>query len=114
MFVNSDYLNYDNIVEVGENYICLSKVNSVSADWQNPKTIDIIYQYISPSILTIESSRTFSSSQIFENVEVSDNFFDRADSPQIIMCELAVIFFILFILNALTRFVRKGGVFFGS
>lgn len=114
MFVNSDFLNYDNIVEVGDNYVCLAKTSSVSADWQNPRTIDVIYQYFTPSILTIETTKTFNSSQIFESIETSDDFFDRPDCPQIICCELAVIFFVLFILNGLTRFVKKGGVFFGS
>lgn len=114
MFVNSEYLNYDNIVEIGDNFVCLTKVSSVSADWQNPSTIDVIYQYNFPSILTIETERTFNSSQYFPSVETSDNFFDRPDCPQIISCELAVIFFILFVLNGLTRFVKKGGIFFGQ
>lgn len=114
MFVNTNYLDYEYIVEASDNYICLAKRSSVSANWQNPTTIDVIYQYISPSIMTVEAERTFTNSQEFSLVEVSDNFFKRADCPQLIICELAVIFFILFILNALTRFVRKGGVFFGS
>ena len=114
MFVNSDYLDYEYIIEASDNYICLAKRSSVSADWQNPVTIDVIYQYVSPSIMTVEAERTFNSSQTFSRVDVSDNFFERADCPQIIVCELLVIFFILFVLNALTRFVRKGGVFFGS
>lgn len=114
MFVNSDYLDYKYIVDVSDNYVCLAKRSSVSADWQNPTTIDVIYQYISPSIMTVEAKRTFSDYQQFSLADVSDNFFERADCPQIITCELAVIFFILFVLNALTRFVRKGGVFFGS
>lgn len=114
MFVNSEYLNYDNIVELGDNYVCLTRSSSVDADWQNPKTINVVYQYITPSVLSIESTRTFTSSQTFESIETSDYFFDRADCPQIICCELAVIFFIIFILNGLTRFVKKGGVFFGS
>lgn len=114
MFVNSDYLDYRYIVDVSDNYVCLAKTSSVSADWQNPITIDVIYQYLNPSIMTLESSMTFSNSQQFSLVDVSDNFFERSDCPQIISCQLAVIFFILFVLNALTRFVRKGGVFFGS
>lgn len=114
MFVNSDYLDFDNIVEISDNYVCLSKRSSVTADWQNPTTIDVIYQYSYPSILTIESERTFNSSQNFYPADVTDDFFERSDAPIIIVCELIVIFFILFVLNALTRFVRKGGVFFGS
>lgn len=114
MFVNNDYLDYKYIVDVSDNYVCLAKRSSVSADWQHPITIDVIYQYLNPSIITLESSKTFSSSQQFSLVDVSDNFFERADCPQIITCELLVIFFIMFVLNALTRFVRKGGVFFGS
>lgn len=114
MFVNSEYLAYDNVVEFGDNYICLTKKTSVNGTWDNPVNIDVIYQYIEPSILTIPSTKTFTHSETFEAIETSDNFFDRADCPQIVVCNFSVIFFILFFLNGLTRFVKKGGVFFGS
>lgn len=114
MFVNSDYLNYDNIVEISDNYVCLTRSNSVNGDWQNPVTIDVVYQYLTPSFLCIESERTFTNSVDFKPIETTDNYWQRADALEIIIVQFFIIFFILFIFNSLTRFVRKGGVVFGS
>ena len=114
MFVNENYSNYKYLVSVADNYVVLSKTSSVTADWQNPKTIDIIYQYINPSFLVIEDTRSFSSSQTFERIETSHSFFARADSLDLIKVQVILIFMILFFLNGITRFVKKGGVFFGS
>lgn len=114
MFVNKDYEDYEHIVEVNDNYVTLTKRSSVNADWQRPIEIDVIHQYINPSILTIEDTMTFTSSRDFESIETSSNFFDRADCPNIIIASMCVILFVLFIINGLTRFVRKGGVFFGE
>lgn len=114
MFVNSDYLNYDNVVDISDNYVILTNSRSVNGEWQHPDTINIIYQYLKPSFLTIEDKMTFTTSKTFEPIDVSDNFWERADALNIIVVQFFIIFFILFIFNSLTRFVRKGGVIFGS
>lgn len=113
MFVNDDYSSYQYLVGISDNYVILAKTSSVTADWQNPKTIDVIYQYLNPSFVTIEDTRTFSSSQTFERIETSQSFFARSDSLDLIKVQVILIFMILFFLNGLTRFVKKGGVFFG-
>lgn len=113
MFVNNNYSNYKYVVGISDNYLILSKQSSVNADWNNPKTIDVIYQYLNPSFLTVEATRTFTSVTNFSEIETSQSFFARNDCLDIIKVQFLVIFFMIFILNALTRFVRKGGVFFG-
>lgn len=114
MFVNDDYTQFKYVVGISDNYLILAKVDHVNADWNNQKTIDVVYQYLNPSFLTVEATRTFSSTTYFSEVETSQSFYSRADCLDIIKVQMIVIFFVLFIINALTRFVRKGGVFFGS
>lgn len=114
MFVNEDYSQYKYVVGISDNYLILAKVDHVTADWNNQKTIDVIYQYLTPSFLTVEATRTFSTTTYFSDVETSQSFYARADSLDIIKVQMLVIFFVIFVLNGLTRFVKKGGVFFGS
>jgi len=114
MFVNEDYLNYNKVVSVSDNYVVLSKTSIVNADWQNPRTIDVIIQYFKPSFLTIEDTRTYTSNQQFNSISVDDNFYSRSDCLDIIVVQFLVIFFVIFCLNGLTRFVKKGGIFFGN
>lgn len=114
MFVNEDYLDYKYVVGVSDNYLILAKQPYVNADWNNQRTIDVIYQFFDPSFVTIEATRTFSSYTTFSEIDVSDSFFARADSLDLIKVQVILIFMILFFLNGLTRFVRKGGVFFGN
>lgn len=110
LFVNEGYENYDNVVEFSDNYVCLAKTSSVSADWQNPTTIDVIYQYFYPSTLTIESERTFSSSQEFDYIEVTTNTWERADCPSIITAGLLLTVLVCKVINMVTEFVEKGGI----
>lgn len=114
MFVNEEYKNYKYVVGNSDNYLVLSKQSSVNADWNNPKTIDVVYQYLKPSFLTFEGTRTFNAITNFSEIETSQSFFARADCNEIILSQFLVIFFVIFIFNGLTRFVRKGGVFFGN
>lgn len=114
MFVNEDYSQYKYVVGISDNYLILSKQSSVDADWNNPVTIDVIYQYLNPSFLAVEAKRTFTTYTSFSNIETSNSFFARADSLDLIKVQVILIFMILFFINGLTRFVRKGGVFFGS
>ena len=115
MFINEDYKDYSYVVGISDNYLILSKQSSVNASWDNPKTIDVVYQYLNPSFLTIEATRTFTQNTYFSEVdENSQSFFARADANSIVLSQFLIIFFIVFILNGLTRFVKKGGVFFGN
>lgn len=115
MFINENYKNYNYVVGISDNYLILAKQDHVNADWNNQKTIDVIYQYLNPSFLTIEATRTFSTTTYFTQIdENSQSFFARADCNDIIQSQFFIIFFVIFVLNGLTRFVKKGGVFFGN
>lgn len=114
MFINENYKNYKYVVGNSDNYLVLSKQPSVTADWNNPKTIDVVYQYLSPSFVSFEATRTFTANTYFSEIETSQSFFARADCNQIILSQFLIIFFVVFVLNGLTRFVKKGGVFFGQ
>lgn len=114
MFVNENYKNYKYVVGISDNYLILAKQDHVIADWNNQKTIDVVYQYLNPSFLTVEATRTFSSTTYFSDVDTSQSFFARADCLDLIKAQMIIIFFTIFVLNGLTRFVKKGGVFFGN
>lgn len=111
MFVNEDYNNYKYIVDVSDNYITLSKQSSVNGSWQTPVEYDVIYQYINPSTLVIEDTKTTTSYLEFEKADISNDFWDRADSPTLFGCSVLVIFCACYILNVLTRIVKRGGIF---
>ena len=114
MYVPEDYANYKYLVSYSDNFVVLTNTRTVSASWDNPRTIDTIVQYHFPSIFTLESTATVTSNRTYEQVEISDSFYSRADCPQLICAIFILIFFLLFIINGLTRFVRRGGVFFGN
>lgn len=110
IYVNDNYKNYKYLVEVSDNYVCLSDTRIVSADWQNPVTIDVIYQYLSPSTYVIEGTKTYTSERSFDTIETSQEFWDRSDSSNIFNCGLVMTFFALFIINQLTKIVKRGGL----
>lgn len=115
MFVNEQYKNYKYVAGISDNYLILTKQSSVTASWNSPTTIDVIYQYLNPSFLTIEAERTFTQDTYFTDIdENSQSFFARADCNSIILSQFLIISLIVFCINGLTRFCKKGGVFFGK
>lgn len=114
MYVDSNHLEYKYLVSSSDNYIVLTNTRSVNGTWDNPSEIDTYIQYINPSIYGFESYSTYTSTRIFPEIEVTDNFYARADSLDIIKVQIMFLFTILFYFNALTRLFKKGGAFFGS
>lgn len=114
MFVNEGYENYKYLIEISDNYIVLSNEAYANGTWDNPDRIDVIYQYVKPSTLTVESELVYTTEKDFIRIEQSNNYWDRGDACEITIATFSVIWFILFVINALTRFVKKGGVFFGQ
>lgn len=113
IFVNSDYSNYNRLVGVSDNYVVLTNSSYADGTWQQPDEIDVIYQYLTPSILTIEGTRSFTNYQEFERVDITDNDWYRADIPQTLTFSFLLVVGVLFIFNACTRLFRRGGVIFG-
>lgn len=114
MYVNEDYDDYTYLVSASDNYVILTNRSSVNASWDNPKSIPVIYQYLNPSFITIESSRSYTNTTYFNEIETSQSFYSRADSLDIIKVQVIIIFMLLFFFNGLTRFVKKGGAIFGT
>lgn len=114
IFVNKGYNKYKYVVEVKDNYIVLTNQRTVTADWQNPEQINVIYQYFYPSTQTIENTRNYTSNNTFTEIETTNDFYYRADAPTIMTIGMIMTFFFIFILNAMTRIGKKGGIFFGQ
>lgn len=114
IYVKENYNNYVYLVEVSDNYVCLSNSSSVNGDWQNPDTIDVIYQYINAPLTVIESERSFNNTQNFTRIETSQDFFESPVYPYYASSILIVVMFIIYIINAITKIAKKGGIFFGS
>lgn len=114
MYVPENYSNYKYLVSYSDNFVVLTNRSSVTADFQSPANIPVLIQYHSPSTFYITNTQTFNTSRQFTLVSVSSSFYDRADCPQIICSSFCVGLFIIFIINGLTRLVKKGGIFFGT
>ena len=110
IFINEDYYNYKYLVEASDNYFVLTNSASTNGSWESPDEIDVVYQYIKPSTLTVEGSQTFTTTKSFDKVDLSSDFWERADSPAIFSVSILVIFCTLFILNIFTRIVKRGGI----
>lgn len=108
-FVNEEYRNYNKLVGVGDNYIILT--NKTSAENEQ---ISIIYQYIKPSTMVIEGTRNVYGYTEYKRIETTDNFWARGDAPEIVIAGIVTMFLLLFIINGVTKLVKKGGIFFGQ
>lgn len=113
MAIYTDDLSFKYVVQYNDNSIVLTNVPSVSATWQNPRSIDIRVQYLNPSTLSYEATREYTSSYTFDLVDVSNSFWDRGDCVNISILIVLLCFSVIFIGNIFTKFLRPGGVFFG-
>lgn len=114
IYTQSQYKNYKYLVEVSDNYVVLTDSHYANGDWQNPDTIDIIYQFINEPLTVIEAERDITTTRTFQQVDISHNFFDSPKYPQYSTNIIIVVMFILYIINPITKMVKKGGIFFGS
>lgn len=111
MFVNEEYKNYKYLVSASDNYVILTNRRSINADWQNPVEYPVIYQYFDPSYINIEATRTTSSSVVFPEVEVSQDFWDRPDCSELAVVITICVILLMFVINSITEFVQRGGIF---
>lgn len=111
MFVNEKYQDYKYLVEVGDNYVVLTNRRNVYADYDNPATYRTIIQYLYPSYITFETTNTTYKDVTFEEIEVSNNYWDRADVPFLFSTSAIVVFLICIVINTITEFIQKGGLF---
>lgn len=111
MFVNEGYENYKYFVNASDNFVVLTNKSYVNADYNNPQEINVIYQYFNPSYITIEGKQTIRTSTSYIQVETSNSFWDRPDCSNIMTCIFFIVILSLFIINGLTKFIVKGGIF---
>lgn len=114
MYVPEGYEDFKYIVDFSDNYIVLSDRSSVSGDWQNPVERDVLVVYHVPSIYHFTYKRRFTTSQQFTRVDVDSSIYSRADCPNIVCASFCLGLLIVFCINGLTKFVKRGGIFFGS
>ena len=115
-YLPSEYNNYKYLADYGSNYVVLSTSSRILGESGDIDTIPCVIQYFTPSITTIETTYSSYDTRSFTDVSdsFSDSIFDRADFPQIFMCNFIIIFIFAFILNQLTKLVTRGGVFGNS
>lgn len=127
--------DYRYIVDLQSNYIVLYNHSSISSI-NSP--ISVYIQFFTPSqyvyipnyyltnssLILTELTTTYdlvdsSSTDIeyttrlsqLDNDYISSDIFDRSDFPQIFICGFIILFLFAFILNNLSKLVKKGGIF---
>ena len=115
MFINEQYDSYKYVVSVSDNYVILTNRKNVDGSWENPQTIDVIYQYLKPSFLCIEGELTVTSPHTYTQVNLSTSDFSRADFCDILTSSMLFLSVVIFtILNSITRLIKKGGLINGQ
>lgn len=115
-YVPTDYLDYNYLVDYDSNYLVLSNRSRILGESGDSDSIPCIIQYLTPSINTIETTYSSYDSRSFSDVSnfMSDSIFDRADFPQIFICNFIIILIFAFIINQLSKLCVRGGIFGNS
>ena len=128
---------YDRIAELTDNYVVLVREQTL----YNSHTYDAYVQYFNPSVLVVHLDRyvitkgnqinysyNYINNGLYTYVEsvdenfslstsslsdISNDYWDRYDLPQILFCQFLFVFLFVWVLNQLSKFVKKGGVFSG-
>ena len=112
MYIDSNYNEFTNLVELHDNYAILSDKTKIRGYSGDADTVSVVYNYYNPSF-TVPA--TYTSEQSFNFIDYSDyltnDFEDRGDFPIIFLCGFTLIFMLIFIINCLTKLVKRGGVF---
>lgn len=113
IYIDEDLQDYKYLVSASDNFLILSKQSHSTGDFTSPDELDVIYHYINPSITSIKTTYTTYTTSYFPNIssQFSNSIFDRADFPQIFICNFIIIFIFAFIFNQLSKFIYKGGIF---
>lgn len=73
-----------------------------------------IYMYDNQFAYDIYSGTTgYTGSTISQNIEVTDNIMYRRDFPSILLCTFIIGLFMIWLFNAITSIINKGGVLGG-
>lgn len=113
VYVDENYNNYKYLVRASDNYIILTNQrNAGYTDNYNAEEIDVIYQYISPSTMVIESTETIRGYTEFTEVENrTSEFWERGDISNISTVVAIITILTCFVINGVTKIFIKGGMF---
>lgn len=130
---------YNHIAEINDSYVVYVRESTL----QNGSTYNAYYQFWEPSFvylftnnykiktgtnygLTYNYTSNGMSSYLnsatvnyslttlpVDSDLITNNDFDRADMPKIFICQFLCVLIFVFILNQLSKLVKKGGAFFG-
>ena len=116
IYIDSNYSDYKYLVDYGSSYIVVSNRSHISGSSGDPASIPVYVQYFNPSIYGFETTYTSEQYINFSNIsnDFSHSIYDRGDFPVIFICGFLILFTFAFILNNLTRLVKKGGLLFSS
>lgn len=113
IYVDENYDNYKYLVEVSNNYIVLT--NQRTAGYENSydyEEIDIIYQFFEPSTMIIEDTKNVRGYTEYTEIENrTSEFWERPDISNISIVVALIVVLTLFIINSITKFVIRGGLF---
>ena len=115
MYINSDYSNYKYLVDYGSNYVVLSTSHGIYGSSGDIDSVPVVVQYFQPSPLTLVTTYYSYDTMTFNDIsdQFSSDFWDRADSPSLFICQFFVCVIIVFVFNQLSKIVKKGGVLGG-
>lgn len=113
VYLPSEYQDYKYLVSTHDNYLLLSKNSHAYGESGDPATINCVAQYFTPSIYTIETTYTTENYETYTNISdlYTDSIFDRADFPQLFICNFIICLIWVFVINQLSKLVYKGGLF---
>lgn len=111
VYINSGDSNFKYLVEPHDNFLILSTKSHISGSSGDPDSVPALASYFNGYSFpfTYSSEQTFSFSNIADSF--TSNFEDRSDFPVIFICGFILIFTLIFIINQLSKLVKKGGVF---
>lgn len=109
-YTSSEYLSYNHLVEAHDNYVILSSANKIDGASGDPASVNAIYLYLNPHV-EIPFKYTSEESFNFPSVSTSSDIKDSPIFPSIFICSFILIYLFIFLINQLTKLVKKGGVF---
>ena len=113
VYIDENYDNYKYLVEASDNYLVLTNQRTAGyTDSYEYEEIDIIYQYLNPSTMVIEDTRNVRGYTEYKQVnDITSEFWERPDISNISIVVALIVILVCFIINGVTKFCLRGGLF---
>lgn len=112
IYLPNEYINYKYLYNITNDYIELTDTKTFTAN----NTYDVIRIYNNYEGLIVEReiiTPNYYTTTSHNVVNVTNNFFARKDIEPILIGSIFIIVISLYVLNKVTEFFKKGGVFGG-